>query len=70
MYDYNKKTVLETDALNWASENVLFQPGDNGVLRLMTYFSAKHTAAKCNYEIYDKKLLAIIKCLKEWRPKF
>jgi hypothetical protein len=33
-------------------------------------FLAKHAAAKCNYEIYDKKLLAIIKCLKEWRPKF
>jgi hypothetical protein len=49
---------------------VLFQPGDDGVLRPMAYFSAKYTAAKCNYEIYDKKLLTIIKCLKKWRPKF
>ena len=24
---------------------------------------------KCNYEIYDKKLLIIIKCLKHWRSK-
>jgi hypothetical protein len=35
----------------------------------VAYFSAKHSAAECNYEIYNKKLLAIIKCLKEWRPE-
>jgi hypothetical protein len=35
----------------------------------VVYFSAKHSAAKCNYEIYDKKLLAIIKCLEKWQPK-
>ena len=29
----------------------------------------KHSAVKCNYEIYDKELLAIIRCLKEWRPE-
>jgi hypothetical protein len=65
MYDYDKKTVLETNALDWAFENVLFQSGDDGVLRPMAYFSVKHIAAECNYEIYDKKLLAIIKYLKE-----
>jgi hypothetical protein len=69
MYDYDKKTVFETDASNWAFEGVLSQFGDDGVLRPMAYFSAKYTAAECNYEIYDKKLLAIIKCLKEWRPE-
>jgi hypothetical protein len=36
----------------------------------VAYFSAKYSAAECNYEIYNKKLLAIIKCLKEWRPEF
>ena len=25
--------------------------------------------AKCNYEIYDKKLLVIIQCFKKWKPK-
>ena len=24
--------------------------------------------AECNYEIYDKELLAIIRCFEEWRP--
>jgi len=26
-------------------------------------------AQECNYEIYDKELLAIIKALKEWQPE-
>ena len=25
--------------------------------------------AECNYQIYDKGLLAIIKCLEHWRPE-
>jgi hypothetical protein len=69
MYDYDKKTVLETDASDWASGGILSQSGDDGVLRPMAYFSVKHTAAKCNYEIYDKKLLAIIEYLEKWRPE-
>lgn len=39
------------------------------MLRPVAYFSSKHTAAECNYEIYDKELLAIIKALEEWRPE-
>lgn len=69
MFDYDRKTVLETDASDWASGGVLSQIDDEGVLRPVAYFSAKHSAAECNYEIYDKKLLAIVKCLEEWRPE-
>lgn len=29
----------------------------------------KMSSAECNYEIYNKKLLAIIQALEEWRPK-
>jgi hypothetical protein len=69
MFDYDRKTVLETDASDWASGGVLSQIDDEGVLRPVAYFSAKHSAAECNYEIYDKELLAIVKCLEEWRPE-
>jgi hypothetical protein len=69
-YDYDRKTVLETDAFDWASEEVLSQLNDQKILKPVVYFSAKHSAAECNYEIYNKKLLAIIKCLEEWRPEF
>jgi predicted carbohydrate-binding protein with CBM5 and CBM33 domain len=26
-------------------------------------------SAECNYQIYDKKILAIVKSLEEWRPE-
>ena len=68
-FDYNKKTVLETDASDWASGGILSQYDENGILRPVAYFSSKHSPAECNYEIYDKELLAIIKSLEEWRPE-
>jgi hypothetical protein len=68
-YDYDRKTVLETNASDWASEGILSQFDDKGTFKPVAYFSAKHFAAECNYEIYDKKLLAIIKCLEKWQPK-
>jgi hypothetical protein len=61
---------LETNASDWASEEVLSQFNDKEIFKPVAYFSAKHSAAECNYEIYDKRLLAIIKCLEEWRPEF
>jgi hypothetical protein len=33
------------------------------------YFSAKNTLAESNYTIYDKELLAIIKCVEEWNSE-
>ena len=68
-YDYTKKTVVETDASNWASGGVLYQKDDDDRLRPVAFFSSKHTAPECNYEIYDKELLAIVKALEEWRPE-
>ena len=68
-FDYSKRTVVETDASNWASGGVLSQYDENGKLRPVAFFSAKHSSAECNYEIYDKELLAIVKALEEWRPE-
>jgi hypothetical protein len=36
------------------------------VLRPCAFISKKNLPAECNYPIYDKELLAIIKCLQEW----
>jgi hypothetical protein len=33
------------------------------VLRVVAYFSAKHTKAEVNYNVHDKELLAVIKSL-------
>ena len=66
-YDYTKRTVVETDASDWASGGVLYQANEDGKLKPVAFFSAKHSAPECNYEIYDKELLAIVKALEEWR---
>ena len=35
----------------------------------MIFYSKNMILAECNYEIYDKELLIIIRCLKHWRFK-
>src|SRR5947207_3862236 len=65
-FDPDRETVLETDASNWATGGVLSQYDDNGDLRPCAYFSKKNLLAECNYDIHDKELLAVIRCLEEW----
>ena len=68
-FDWTKEAILETDASDFVSAGVLSQYDDEGILRPVAFSSKKHSAVECNYEIYDKELLAIIRCLEEWRPE-
>jgi hypothetical protein len=61
--------VLETDASDWACGGVLSQYDNKGILQPVAYFSSRHSLTECNYEIYNKELLVIIKALEEWRPE-
>jgi hypothetical protein len=63
------KTYLEFDSLNYVSIEVLFQKENDDLIKSITYFSKTLSSAECNYEIYDKELLTIIKCFKQWRAK-
>ena len=63
-FDPDDETVLEADSSGYCSGGVLSQY-KNGVLRPVAFFSKKHTPAEYNYPIYDKELLAIIRCLEE-----
>jgi hypothetical protein len=67
-FDPNLKSIIETDASDWVVSGILSQYHD-GVLRPVAYFSMKMSPAECNYPIYDKELLAIIKAFEEWRPE-
>ena len=62
-----------TSCKNWFSDyvsaDVLLQEGKDGNLHFVAYFLRRIVSAKCTYEIYDKKLLVIIWCFKEWRPE-
>ncbi len=39
------------------------------IIRFVVFFSKELLSAKCNYEIYDKKLLIIIKCFEKWKSE-
>lgn len=66
-FDPSRPIVLETDASDYALAGVLSHPDSKGNLQPIAYYSRKFNDAELNYEIYDKELLAIIACLKEWR---
>jgi len=59
-FDQNRKTILEIDSFNYVNDDILSQYDDEETLHLMIYYSKNLSFAECNYEIYDKKLLAII----------
>ena len=67
-FDRTKKAILETDSSDHVNAGILFQY-DNRVLHLVAFYSKNMVPAECNYEIYDKELLAIIRCLEHWRPE-
>src|SRR5690606_4762784 len=67
-FDIDKEIVVETDASDYVSGGILSQPDENGILHPVAFFSKKHSPAECNYEIYDKELLAIVRAFEEWRP--
>lgn len=63
------ETVLETDASDFVTAAVLSQRDTEGFLRPVAYLSKKMSPQECNYDIYDKELLAIVKAFEEWRPE-
>ncbi len=68
-FDQNRKTILETDLFNYVNENILSQYDDEETLHSMIYYSKNLSLAECNYKIYNKKLLAIIRVFKHWRSE-
>jgi len=59
-----REVILKTDFLNYVNDEVLSQYDDKEILHSMIFYSKNMISAECNYEIYDKKLLIIIHCLK------
>jgi hypothetical protein len=65
-FDYDQEIIVETDASEYISAGVVSQYDDEGILHHVNVFSKKHTPAECNYDIYDKELMAIIRAVEEW----
>jgi hypothetical protein len=66
LFDHERETIVEVDASKWCIGGTLYQVDDQGIIRPCAFFSKKNSPAECNYEIYDKEMLAIIRCLEEW----
>ena len=67
-YDLSLETWVETDASDFVAAGVLSQMQD-GNTETGSIFLSKMITAECNYMIYDKELLAIIKSFETWRPE-
>ncbi len=63
------KTFLESDLFDYVSIEILSQKEDDDLIKSMTYFSKILSFAECNYEVYDKELLTIIRCFEQWRAE-
>jgi len=65
-FDHERETVVETDASGWCVGGILLQRDNDGFLRPCAFYSKRMLPAECNYPIYDKELLAIIRSLEAW----
>ena len=65
--EFNLFYVVEIDALNCEIEKILLQVDKNNKKKLIVYHFKKMIEVKQNYDIHDKKLLAIVDALKKWR---
>jgi hypothetical protein len=66
-FDLKKQIYIKSDSFDFVSTEVLSQMKKNDELHSMTFFSKNLASIECNYEIYDKKLLIIIRCFEQWR---
>lgn len=68
-FDPKLQTVLETDASDFVTAAVLSQYDKTGILRPVAFMSKKMIPAECNYEIFDKELLAIVNAFENWNTE-
>ena len=68
-FDPSRQAILETDASDYVTGGILSQHDDDHVLHPVAFYSRSMVPAECNYHIYDKELLAIIRCFEHWRPE-
>jgi len=61
--DINKEIRVETDASDYAIEGVLSTKYEDGKWRLVAFISKLLNTTERNYEIHDKEMLAVIRCL-------
>ena len=62
-----KKIILETGVLNQALGSYFNQPDTERRLHPVAYQSRKFSGLELNYNVHNKRLLAIVDTFEEWR---
>ena len=64
-FNLNCETMIKADSLKYVINDLLQQYDDNDVLQSCAFFFKKNLLTECYYEIYNKKLLIIVLCLRK-----
>ena len=64
-FNPNRKVLVKANALNYISTEILSQRDEKEVLYLIAFFLKKHSSTEYNYEIYNKKLITIVRYFEE-----
>jgi hypothetical protein len=68
-FNPERNIIIEANSSGYATRGLLLQKNDNNFWKPVAYYAKKHNSSEANYPIYDKKLLAIINCIKAWEPE-
>jgi len=61
--DLDKKFRVEADTSNYATRGVLLMKCSNELWRPVAFISKSLNDMERNYEIHDKAMLAVVRCL-------
>jgi len=65
--DIDKKMKVEADTSDYATGGVLSTKCEDGKWKPVAFISKLLNPTERNYEIHDKEMLAVIRCLEAWR---
>ena len=65
--DLDREIRLEADALNYATRGVLSMKCSDKLWRPVAFISKSLSDTKKNYEIHNKEMLVVVRCLEVWR---
>ena len=61
--DLDKEFRVEVDTSNYATEGVLLMKCSDDLWRSVAFISKSLSNIKRNYEIHNKEMLAVVRCL-------
>ena len=64
-FNSNREVLVKANVSNYVLIEILSQRDEKEVLYSVAFFLKKYSLAKYNYEIYDKKLITIVRYFKE-----